>query len=128
MKLATVEWVSKAEGDWEIALKAYRARKKPVYDAACYRSQQCAEKYLKGRLVEAGIAFTKTHDLLTLLNLILPIEPGWLVLHPQLNALNRFAVLYRYPGYDATKADARQAINDCREVRRMIRGSWGLPT
>lgn len=127
MKLATVEWVNKAEGDWEMALKAYRARKNPVYDAACYHARQCIEKYLKGRLVEAGIAFTKTHDLLTLLNLVLLIEPSWLGFHVQLNALNRFAVLYRYPGYDATKADARQAINDCREVRRIIRGAWGLP-
>lgn len=128
MKPATAEWVNKAEGDWEMALKAYRARRHPVYDAACYHGQQCAEKYLKARLVEAGIAITKTHDLLALLNLLLPIEPHWLALHPQLNALNRFAVLSRYPGYDATRVDARQAISDCREVRRTIRSSWGLMT
>ena len=84
-------------------------------------------KYLKGRLVEAGIAFTKTHDLLALLNLVLPIEPAWLILHPRLNALNKFAVLYRYPGYDATRVDAKQAITECREVRRTIRVSLGLP-
>lgn len=111
-----------------MALKAYRARRRPVYDAACYHSQQCAEKYLKARLVEVGIAIPKTHDLLALLSLLLPIEPHWLVLQPQLNILNRFAVLYRYPGDDATRADARQAISDCREVRRTIRLSWGLKT
>jgi HEPN domain-containing protein len=81
MKPITAEWVKKAEGDWEVAQKAYRARKNPVYDAACFHSQQCVEKYLKARLVEAGIAFTKTHNLLSLLNLALPIEPAWLALH-----------------------------------------------
>lgn len=85
-------------------------------------------KYLKAKLIEAGIAFTKTHDLLSLLKLILPAEPSWLSLEPQLDALNKFAVDYRYPGNDATKADAKQAVEDCREVRRTIRQAFGLPT
>ena len=128
MKPITAEWVRKAEDDWEVALKTYRARKFPVYDAACYHCQQCAEKYLKAKLVEAGIAFIKTHDLPSLLMLILPVEPSWLALQLQLDALNKFAVVYRYPGNDATKADAKQAIEDCREVRRTIRQAFGLPT
>ncbi len=78
--------------------------------------------------MEIGIAVPKTHDLLSLLKLILPTEPNWLVLHPQLDALTKFAVVYRYPGNDATKADAKQAIADCREVRRTIRQAFGLPT
>jgi HEPN domain-containing protein len=61
MKPSTAEWVGKVEGDWEMALKAYRARKAPVYDAAGYHSQQCAEKYLKASLVEAGLAVARTH-------------------------------------------------------------------
>ena len=128
MKPITAEWVRKAEGDWEAAQKMYRARKIPLYDAACYHCQQCAEKYLKAKLIEAGIAFAKTHDLPSLLKLILPSDPGWLSLDPQLDALNKFAVVYRYPGNDATKADAKQAIDDCREVRRTIRRAFGLPT
>ncbi len=127
MKPITAEWVRKAEGDWEAAQKMYRARKIPVYDVACYHCQQCAGKYLKAKLVEAGIAFSKTHDLQSLLKLILPIEPGWLPLDPQLDALNKFAVVYRYPGNDATKADAKQAIEDCRSVCRFIRQAFGLP-
>lgn len=128
MKPITAEWVSKAEGDWEAAQKMYRARKFPVYDAACFHCQQCAEKYLKAKLIEAGIAFAKTHDLPSLLKLILPVEPSWLTLNQQLDALNKFAVVYRYPGNDATKADAKQAIEDCRAVRRFIRQAFGLPT
>jgi HEPN domain-containing protein len=46
MKISTSEWIEKAEGDWEVGQRAYRARKKPNYDAACFHAQQCAEKYL----------------------------------------------------------------------------------
>lgn len=57
MKPITREWVDKAEGDYIAAQREVRARKNPVYDAACFHAQQCAEKYLKARLTEAGIRF-----------------------------------------------------------------------
>jgi HEPN domain-containing protein len=127
MKASTLEWVEKAEGDWDVAQKAYRARKNPNYDAACFHIQQCAEKYLKASLNEAGILFDKTHDLSDLLDGILPVEPTWASLRPILKSFTKYAVLYRYPGYDATKSEAQTAIKDCREVRRVIRTAFGLP-
>ncbi len=127
MKRITREWVKKAEGDWLAALQLYRARKHPNYDVACFLTQQCAEKYLKARLKEAGIAFTKTHDLPLLLRLALQAEPQWAALQQQANALNAFAVDIRYPGRSATKVRAKQAIADCREVRRAVRTAFGLP-
>lgn len=45
----------------------YRARKAPNYDAVCFHSQQCVEKYLKALLQEYNIAFGKIHDLPVLL-------------------------------------------------------------
>jgi HEPN domain-containing protein len=127
MKHITLEWVSKAEDDWKVAQREFRARKSPSYDAACFHSQQCAEKYLKARLEEAGIAFAKSHNLVALLAMVLPVEPLWATLHHRLNALNSFAVAYRYPGASATKTDARDALKDCREVRRFARRAFGLP-
>jgi HEPN domain-containing protein len=50
MKASTLEWVEKAEEDWEAAQRSYRARKVPLYNVACFHSQQCVEKYLKARL------------------------------------------------------------------------------
>jgi hypothetical protein len=35
MKASTAEWIEKAEGDWDVAQYAYRARKRPNYNAAC---------------------------------------------------------------------------------------------
>ena len=127
MKPQTAEWVEKAEGDWNAANQLNRVRKNPNYDGVCFHCQQCAEKYLKARLEEAGITFARTHDLLVLHQLVLQAEPTWQGLQPLLISLNPFAVGYRYPGLTATKADAKAAIKDCKEVRRVIRAAFGLP-
>ncbi|MEW6209642.1 MAG: HEPN domain-containing protein [Acidobacteriota bacterium] len=127
MRPTTFEWISKAEDDWHVAGMSYRARKHPSYDAAAFHAQQCAEKYLKARLEEAGITFTRTHDLLVLHQLVLAVEPNWAGLQSFLIFLNPFAVAYRYPGISATRDDARDALKNCREVRRVIRTSFGLP-
>ncbi|MGH9838410.1 MAG: HEPN domain-containing protein [Blastocatellia bacterium] len=127
MTQLTQEWIDKAEGDWYDALSRYRARKHPNYDSACFHSQQCVEKYLKARLEESGIAFSKTHDLVHLLTLTTQIELQWGALQQHAKALNSYAVDFRYPGKSATKANAKQAIADCREIRRVVRTAFGLP-
>jgi HEPN domain-containing protein len=124
MKPITLEWVAKAEGDWDV--REYRARQRPNYDAACFHAQQCAEKYLKARLEEATIAFGRTPNLISLLTLVLPIEPTWTILQPHLTALNIYSVAFRYPGSSATRSNAANAIKDCQEVRRIMRQSLGL--
>ncbi len=85
------------------------------------------KKYLKARLQEAGIAFPRTHSLPALLQLALPVEPLWSSLSSALSHLNVYGVNFRYPGANATKADARQALKDCRAVRKVARLSVGLP-
>ena len=127
MKPITLEWIDKAEGDWYSAQRESRARKRPNYDAACFHAQQCVEKYLKAKLEEAGIGFSRTHNLINLLTLVLAVEPTWTVLQPRLTALNVYAIAFRYPGISATKSNAANALKDCREVRRIIRQSFGLP-
>jgi HEPN domain-containing protein len=126
MKPITLEWIDKAEGDWTSAQREYRARQRPNYDAACFHAQQCAEKYLKARLEEAGIAFSRTHNLTSLLTLALTVEPTWTVLQLHLTALNIYAVAFRYPGSSATKINAANALRAGREVRRIIRQSFSL--
>jgi HEPN domain-containing protein len=123
----TQEWVEKAEGDFVVAAQIMRRRKERVYDAACFHSQQTAEKYFKARLCEAGAAFPKTHDLVVLLKLILPLEPLWTSFLPAAQALTDFAVDFRYPGDSATPAEAKRAIKECRAIRRKVRSSLGLP-
>ena len=126
MKPISQEWIDKAEGDWNAARQLFRVRKDPSYDSVCYHCQQSAEKYLKARLEEASIAFIKTHDLNKLLVLALSVEPTWVLLNPYLQSLNNYAISFRYPGNSATKQIAKDAIADCRVVRRVIRQAFGL--
>lgn len=122
----TKEWVTKAEGDYTSALRELRARKNPNYDSACFHCQQCVEKYLKARLQEAGIDFPKTHNLVHLLDLLVPVEPLWEALRPDLRSLAVHAVEVRYPGVFADREDAKAVIRICREMRTKVRVSLGI--
>jgi HEPN domain-containing protein len=55
MNPLVAEWVAKAEGDYASAMREVRARKSPNYDSACFHTQQCIEKYLKGILQSKNI-------------------------------------------------------------------------
>jgi HEPN domain-containing protein len=127
MKKSTLEWIEKAEEDWEAAWLSYRARKVALHNAACFHCQQCVEKYLKARLNEAWIVPGKTNNLSDLLDDVLPAEPTWAQLRPLLIGLTQYAALYFYPRFNATKVEAKAALKDCREVRRVIRAAFGLP-
>lgn len=126
MKPGTREWVDKAEADLATAGRELRARRRPNFDAACFHAQQCAEKYLKARLVAADISFPKTHDLEALLDLILPQEPLWEAFRPRLNNLTSFAITFRYPGESATREMAKTAVSDCQAIRRQIKQTLGF--
>jgi HEPN domain-containing protein len=128
MKPQTQEWVAKAEGDFRSLNRELRARRDPNYDAACFHAQQCAEKYLKACLQEAAIRFEKTHNLVVLLNQVLPLEPGWDAQRARLHALTLHAVEVRYPGMFADRQLAQESAATCRKTRDLARSRLGLRT
>src|SRR5215216_3357969 len=126
MKPLALEWVEKAENDWISLLREIRARKNPNYDAACFFAQQCVEKYIKARLVDADLYFKKTHDLGYLLKLASPIEPLWTAYEKELRLLSDYGVEFRYPGASANIEIARNARNVCKSFPAVARQSLGL--
>lgn len=128
MKPITQEWIEKAEGDWATLMREIRARKNPNYEAVCFHAQQCAEKYLKARLQEAGIKFAKTHNLSILLNSNLTVEPAWTNLQNSSAFLTIYAVKYRYLGSSSNKTEAKEAVKHCRLIRKAVRQAFGLST
>jgi HEPN domain-containing protein len=126
MKPIIAEWVEKAEGDFRSAQREQRVRVRPNPDLVCFLCQQCAEKYLKALLVETDTRFSKTHDLLALLKLVLSIAPFLASLRDKLEPLNDYAVEFRYPSETATKAEAKTALVNCRAVRKEVRKRLGL--
>ena len=75
MQAITLEWIAKAEGDFATMQREMAVQEAPNYDAVCFHGQQCVEKYLKAQLQELNLAFSKTHSLVTLLDLLLTIFP-----------------------------------------------------
>ena len=127
MNPETPKWLGKAEGDFHTARRELRARRQPNYDAACFHAQQGVEKYLKAVLVEAGLPFSKTHDLLLLLDLCLPAAPLLDSFRPSLAILKNFAVHIRYPGEDASHTDARDVLQRAESIRTAVREHLGMP-
>ncbi len=121
MHALTSEWIGKAEGDWRIANREMRVRRGASFDAICFHTQQCIEKYLKAFLQEQGYHIPKIHDLNQLLEYCLPYD-GTLEMHRDLfKDLTRYAVAFRYPGESATKEDARIALHHAKILRSFLR-------
>jgi HEPN domain-containing protein len=127
MRAATREWVRCAEEDFDVANALLRRRTKTAANSIGFHCEQCVEKYLKARLEEGRLNTPKTHDLIVLLQLLLPVEPLWASFAPALRRLNDYAVKFRYPGHVATRSDAREALRVCRSIRSDVRLSLGLP-
>jgi HEPN domain-containing protein len=122
----TAEWVAKAEGDFATMERESRVTDRPNFEGICFHAQQCAEKYLKARLCEAGLAFGKVHDLVALLESVLKVEPSWETHRENLAYLSGFAVSGRYPGDSADRDCARDAQRRCRVFRAAARQSLEL--
>lgn len=117
----TREWIEKAEGDFATSGREIRARKQPNYDAACFHAQQSAEKYLKAVLQENEVPIPRTHNLIDLLELCLPYDETLAFQRDLLVVLDRYAVLYRYPGESADKEEARRVYRTISSLRDFMR-------
>ncbi len=126
MKPETTEMIEKAERDWQMAQWLQQAPM-PFYDGICFHAQQCAGKYLKAFLEEHNIAFSKTHDLIELLNLSKGLLSELDPLRQQLQKLSSYAVITRYRGFGATQQDAEEAMRTAGQVRFTVRSKLGLP-
>ncbi len=126
MKPLTLEWIEKAERDFSTMEREYRVRKEPNYDGVCFHAQQCAEKYLKAQIVETGLPVPKSHDLVFLLEKLLPIRPMFEFLREDLAYLSDFSVTFRYPGESAEKETALEGRKRCRRFRAVAREALGI--
>src|SRR6266404_9773671 len=125
MKKRTMEWITKAEGDWSMAQRERHAAD-PVWDGICFHAQQCAEKYLKALLEEQIIVFHKTHDLVELIDLSGGQLPELDLLRTKLAHLSMFGIATRYPGVQATQQAADDALQTAETVRMVVRPKLGL--
>jgi HEPN domain-containing protein len=125
MNKLTVEWVKKAEDDLAAAQKLAAGRAK-FHDQVCFHAQQSADKYLKALLQELGIVFPRTHDILLLVDLLIPHDKSLRRLRRGAKTLTRYAVDYRYPGLTTNARQARRALARATVFQDEIRKRLGL--
>ena len=120
MNELAVEWLQKAEGDYATAGRETRARRHPNYAAACFHAQPAAETYLNAVLQDHGLPAPRTHNLVELLELCIPLDASFEFLRDLLILLDGYSVRYRYPGESANKHEAKTAFQTIRQVRAFM--------
>ncbi len=111
------QWVAKARNDLLNADNNLKAEEIP-FDTVCFHCQQAAEKLLKAFLVDKERPYSFTHDLLLLLEDILPLNPDAEALRDALALLMPYAVEIRYPDdlFFPSQEDAQEAREAAGEV------------
>lgn len=111
------QWLAKARNDLLNADNNLKSEKIP-FDTVCFHCQQAAEKILKAYLSGRGKDYPVSHDLLLILERILPLAPGAESLRDALASLTPYAVEIRYPdaGEQPTGNDAKEARSAAEQV------------
>jgi len=114
---SVAQWASKAEHDFRNAEYTLTLQEDCPFDTVCFHAQQCAEKYLKALLLQAGSEPPRTHDLRLLLQR-LPADLAVLFRMEDMVELNRYSIEARYPGEweEISRAEAERAVMLARAV------------
>ncbi len=120
------QWIRKAERDFRTAQTLVPSHSRDLYESTGFHAQQCIEKYVKAFLIHAGIPFYKVHDLTALLNAGASADASLARFARAVAPLNRFAVLFRYPGPQPRKRDVERALKAMSALRGELRTRLGL--
>ena len=87
------QWFRLAKQNVDLAkLAACKMHPMPV-ELICYNCQQSGEKDLKGYLFHKDVDFPRTHDLTTLLDICVDVDPDFSRLIKQCRYLTRYGVM-----------------------------------
>ena len=125
----TASLVTKAEMALATAEREMAVQERPNHGAVCLHSERCAERYLKARLVEAGIAFPEsTRHLVVLLQLCLDLDPEWELYRHHLRTLTTRGFQVDDPQTIMGRDAARECLDLGLEFRAAVRSRLGLPS
>lgn len=91
------QWLIKSQRDLAAA-QVLMKNEEPYLDLAAYHCQQSAEKAIKAYLRIQDMIFPKTHNLVALLTLAIPLEPQFNDWREMAETLTPWATEFRYPG------------------------------
>lgn len=111
------EWLFYAKSDLEAAEALMKFP--DCYHLVAYHSQQAIEKYIKAKLLEAGVDFPYIHNLL-ILAAKLPTPPPTTLLK-ELSYVNDLMQQSRYPqGDKISEAEAAKALNIASDYLKLV--------
>jgi HEPN domain-containing protein len=115
-------WLARADHDIITAKQTLLLLDGPT-DTPCFHAQQAIEKALKALLTAHQIPFPRTHDLLRILDLVLPLMPDLDRDRERFADMDTYAVDIRYPdvGFDPSREEALQALALAEEVVAKLR-------
>ncbi len=113
-------WLARAESS--LTLARSRPAETVFYEDLCFQAQQAAEKALKALLLSYGIDAPRTHNLLVLIELLLPhteVPPAV----ADAVELTNYSVELRYPGIYApvTEKEHGRAVEIAESVVKWVR-------
>jgi HEPN domain-containing protein len=115
----TREWLRKASTD--LAVSQALAHDPQFASAVAFHAQQAAEKALKAFLAWHDVPFRRTHNIGELLTECAVVEPSLASLSGTAAGLTAYAVDTRYPGWDPTPEEAREARRIAQNVLDVVR-------
>jgi HEPN domain-containing protein len=121
------QWIIKGDHDLGTAKVTYLHI--PEYlDTVTFHCQQAVEKYLKSYLIFKLIPFRFVHDLIYLLELIVPIDPDFETYFDNISELQSYAVEVRYPNemIFLSNDKVENAMRIAKEIRTLITGKMGI--
>ena len=115
------QWVRIAERDLLTAQQGLEAQE-IIAETVCYHLQQVVEKYLKAYLVRHQVEFSKTHNIMLLLNLCATIDAAFLTELADADMLTDYAVEIRYPDdwYEPGMEETELALELTLKVRDFV--------
>ena len=96
------DWLQHARSDLALCREAHT--EEVLRETLCFHAQQAAEKAIKAVLVARGIAFPRTHNLLTLAEVLASVVAIPAAVRESA-ALTGYAVASRYPGEEEPVSD-----------------------
>lgn len=104
-------WLIISEAELKLAKKAVKGDDVIVIPAV-FLTQQAAEKALKAYLTSSSVSFTKTHNLIDLLELCIEVDTEFNQLVNKAFDLNPYAIRCRYPE-DCFIVPSLDAVHKC---------------
>ncbi|MBC8469435.1 MAG: HEPN domain-containing protein [Planctomycetes bacterium] len=117
----TRQWIMRADDDLRLA-ELIMGDSEPVYWAAAFHAQQCAEKILKGLLTFHDVRAGKTHDIGNLLKISVSVLDGLEQFKDRAGVLTTYAVDSRYPvpHGNVSKEEAAKAMETARSIFEFV--------